>query len=134
MTAEALEHPSIPALAEQAGLYESTVYRRLHRGWPLERALGPTSQRWGGITNVCSQYRTLANRSIIGRLRQLFLWNLGRLCHHDMIIDVLWGDDQNGGPLTIDNNISVYIHRLRNLGWDIQNLHGRGYICHEAGR
>lgn len=134
MSTQVLERPSIPILAKQAGLYKSTVYRRLHRGWPLERALGPTSQHWGGVTDVCSQYRTLANRSIMGRLRQLFLWNLERLCLHETIRDVLWGDDPEGGPIWAHHDISVRVHWLRKLGWVFETIVGRGYICHKAGR
>ena len=81
-----------------------------------------------------NRYSKPVNRSIGARFRQLLLWRLGRLCTHEMIFDVLWGDDPSGGPMNALNNVKVLVCRLRKRGWDIETWHGVGVICHSAPR
>lgn len=70
-----------------------------------------------------------ANRKGLRRLRQLFLWRLGLLCPFAMIIDVMWGDDPDGGPLYATDTIWKYVYCLRKAGWDIDTWPGLGYLC-----
>jgi len=75
------------------------------------------------------KYSYVANRKGLRRLRQLFLWRLGLLCPFAMIIDVMWGDDPDGGPLYATDTIWKYVYCLRKTGWDIDTWHGLGYLC-----
>lgn len=62
----------------------------------------------------------------INALRQALLWHRGHVLPYRAIEDVMWGDDEDGGPLDIRNTIHVYVTRLRNEGYDIEAWYGRG--------
>lgn len=57
----------------------------------------------------------------------------GRLVPCADLIDVIWGNDPDGGPLTANNTIRVYIYRIKehlkilNSNWKITNIWGIGY-------
>ncbi len=59
-------------------------------------------------------------------LLQALLWQLDRFIPYDAIIDLLWGDDPDGGPLNAQNVIAVMVHRLRQQGHKIETWHGIG--------
>lgn len=47
------------------------------------------------------------------------------------IIEALWGDDEDGGPLCAENAVRVYVwklnKKLRPLGWQVRGRHTVGY-------
>lgn len=51
----------------------------------------------------------------------------GGLVSRRALIDHLWGDDPDGGPVGAHKQVSVVIHRLRRKGFSVQNHHGLGY-------
>lgn len=55
----------------------------------------------------------------------------GRLVAYGGIIDRLWGDDPDGGPLAPLNNISIHVLRinrkLAHTDYRIENVWGQGY-------
>ena len=60
----------------------------------------------------------------------------GRPLTHEYLHDVLWGDDANGGPLSVEQNIRTHICRIRaklkKLSFGIQNIYGKGYCAHDT--
>ncbi|KKL74698.1 hypothetical protein LCGC14_2062310 [marine sediment metagenome] len=59
-------------------------------------------------------------------LLQALLWQLDRFVPYDAIIELLWGDDPDGGPLYAKNIVAVMIHRLRKRGYNIETWAGIG--------
>lgn len=55
---------------------------------------------------------------------KVFLERYPRQVPKAVLINALWGLDPNGGPLSVDNGISVRVHqlnvRLRPYGWAIK--------------
>ena len=60
----------------------------------------------------------------------------GRPLTHEYLHDVLWGDDADGGPLSVEQNIRTHICRIRaklkKLTFGIQNIYGKGYFAHDT--
>lgn len=50
----------------------------------------------------------------------------GRLTYEDLC-ERLWEDDEDGGPLNLENTIGVMVYRLRDTGFKIVNTHGQGF-------
>jgi len=59
-------------------------------------------------------------------LCQALYWQLGRFVPYEALEDVLWGWDENGGPLDARNIIKQYVFRLRNEGNEIECWGKRG--------
>ncbi len=53
-------------------------------------------------------------------LLQALLWQLDRYISLEAAIDLLWGNDPDGGPLYAKNIVAVTIHRLRQEGHKIE--------------
>ena len=53
-------------------------------------------------------------------LRQALLWQQGRLVPYEAVIDVLWGADEDGGPLDARHCIREYVYGLRKNGLKIE--------------
>ncbi len=66
-------------------------------------------------------------------LLQALLWQLDRFISYDAIVDLLWGNDPDGGPLCAKNIIAVTIHRLRQEGHKIETEHGFGIRLRSSG-
>lgn len=56
------------------------------------------------------------------------------VCAHQ-VIEILWGDREDGGPLEAQHQINIYLHWLRKFGWKIRkhhglqrSVHGRGHV------
>lgn len=56
------------------------------------------------------------------------------VCAHQ-VIEYLWGDREDGGPLEASHQINIYVHWLRKFGWKIRkhhglqrSIHGRGHV------
>ncbi len=61
-------------------------------------------------------------------LCQALFWQLGRFVPYEAIEDLLWGDDEDGGPLCAHNIINQYVLALRNEGNVIENWPRRGLV------
>lgn len=61
-------------------------------------------------------------------VRLLFALRSRRIASHGMIVDALWGDDPDGGPLCAEEVIRTYICNLRKKGFRIRTLYGQGYL------
>jgi len=61
---------------------------------------------------------------------------VGSPLYYDVLIEALWGDDEDGGPLSPVNVLTVTIHRLRKktacLGISIETIWGRGLLLTDA--
>ena len=55
----------------------------------------------------------------------------GHWVSSDVIIDALWGDDEDGGPDWAIGRLRVLVHQLRGLGWNISTWSKRGYCLTE---
>ena len=53
-------------------------------------------------------------------LRQTLLWQQERLVLYETVIDVLWGADEDGGPLDARHCVREYVYALRKNGEDIE--------------
>lgn len=53
-------------------------------------------------------------------LRQTLLWQQGRFVPYEALIDVLWGDDEDGGPMDARHCIREYVYGLRGIGENIE--------------
>jgi len=55
----------------------------------------------------------------------------GRTVTHGGIISHMWGGDPDGGPMTADNLIKVFVHRLNKklvgTGYRVRSVWGEGY-------
>lgn len=62
----------------------------------------------------------------------------GRPLTVEYLYDVLWGDDKDGGPLGVEQNIRTHICRIRGklkkLSFGIENIYGKGYFAHGANK
>lgn len=55
------------------------------------------------------------------------LWrNRERWLSKPRLIEELWGDDPQGGPLYARRQLDVYVCKARHLGWPIVTRHGFG--------
>ncbi len=61
------------------------------------------------------------------RLRQALMWHLDRWVHRDALVDVIWGDQEDGGPLMAYNVLAINIMRLRREGYVIESRWGHGW-------
>lgn len=59
-------------------------------------------------------------------LRQALLWQLDRFVPYKAIEDLLWGHQEDGGPLYAHHVIAVMIHYLRKQGYNIETWSGIG--------
>ena len=59
-------------------------------------------------------------------LYQALLWQLDRFIPYDAAIDLLWGNDPDGGPLHAKNVLAIIVHRLRKQGYKIETWSGVG--------
>jgi DNA-binding response OmpR family regulator len=62
------------------------------------------------------------------RFLNCLLCNQGRIVTHQELVDWMWGDDPDGGPLDPNGIIKTRVCWLRFLGWPIETSWGRGYI------
>ena len=69
---------------------------------------------------------TLSRDTKKNRLRQALLWQLGRVVTYESLEDVLWGDDEDGGPLFARAILHKQVMLLRRDGISIENFHGKG--------
>lgn len=53
------------------------------------------------------------------------------LAHNDAI-EALWGGNEDGGPLYAQHILGIYVSRLRQAGYLIENYRGVGYRIQEA--
>ena len=60
------------------------------------------------------------------KLRQALLWQLGRFVPYDAIEDVIWGGNEDGGPLFSKQIIHRYAYQLRKQGHTIEAWTGVG--------
>lgn len=65
---------------------------------------------------------------IINTLRQAS----GQWVSRDYLLDALYGEDPEGGPDQADKCLRVFIARLRNAGYPIENRYAVGYRMSEA--
>ncbi len=61
-------------------------------------------------------------------VRLLFALRSRRIASHGMIVDALWADDPDGGPLCAEEVIRTYICNLRKKGFRIRTIYGQGYL------
>ena len=61
-----------------------------------------------------------------GILRQALLWQLDRFIPYEAVVDLLWGDRNDGGPLWALNNIHILVMKLRREGYVIEIWYGIG--------
>lgn len=59
------------------------------------------------------------------------------LAHGDLVtrkelIEAVYGDKEDGGPLDAEPSIKVIIHHLRREGWPIRSHWGRGYSLRDV--
>lgn len=59
-------------------------------------------------------------------LRQCLLWHRGRFVPYEVIRDVIWGGDEDGGPLGTRVLIRGYLWRLRKQGYEFEVKRGYG--------
>ena len=59
-------------------------------------------------------------------LLQALLWQLDRFVPYDAVIDVVWGNNPDGGPLYAKSVISIMVFRLRQEGHNIETWTGIG--------
>lgn len=64
-------------------------------------------------------------------LRQALLWQLDRFIFYGALIELLWGDDPEGGPLSARNSIHQYVLKLRQKGYVIEIWWGLGIRMRE---
>ncbi len=59
-------------------------------------------------------------------LRQALLWQLDRFIFYEAAVDLLWGNDEDGGPLGAYIVIHQYVLQLRREGCQIEIWKGVG--------
>jgi hypothetical protein len=108
----------------------STSYR--FDGEILARRKGEVVRR-KRTARRCSPVRYVAlsparpRRTHLKSILNCLLINQGRIVSSDELAQYLWGDDPDGGPLGAAAVVNQYIMRLRRKGWEIDNVHGRGF-------
>ncbi|RUW41514.1 hypothetical protein EOA37_09640 [Mesorhizobium sp. M2A.F.Ca.ET.015.02.1.1] len=80
----------------------------------------------------------LGNNNILARVVALMARSPGAWFSFDAIVDTVYRDDPNGGPLSARGSVQVSIcrnrRRLNALGWDIVGRTGSGYRLIILGR
>jgi DNA-binding response OmpR family regulator len=66
-------------------------------------------------------------RTLVKSVLNCLLVNQGRIVSVDELVEYVWGDDEDGGPVGAREMIRMYAVMLRRMGWEIDNIHGRGY-------
>lgn len=61
------------------------------------------------------------------RLRQALMWHLDRWVPYTHLIDVVWGNDPDGGPLMARGVLGIHIMNLRREGYRIESRHSYGW-------
>ena len=82
------------------------------------RALGP-----GGRATTVGRPACL----LVG-LETLLGVNRGRTVSRTEMVDWIYGEEEDGGPLWADKSLDIGIMHLRRRGVPIENVHGRGFI------
>lgn len=57
--------------------------------------------------------RTVALKRTEARLLGAMVDAYGRVVRREALVDAVWGDDPDGGPMSAMNGISVLVHSLR---------------------
>ncbi len=65
--------------------------------------------------------------SLRGRLIEALSARRGVVVSHAELIERLWGDDPDGGPLGAAKSLSVHVTHLRARGYPIRNAPWRGW-------
>lgn len=82
---------------------------------PAASSAGRKTRRWLPGLRVCSK--------VLNRLRL----GAGALVGHAELIEAVWGDDPDGGPVDAHNRIGIAVMSLRREGHPIATFFGRGY-------
>lgn len=61
-----------------------------------------------------------------GKILAFLELHRGKMVLYPQIVEYLWGDREDGGPEDPENNIGVYVLRLRRSGYLIRTHYGRG--------
>lgn len=61
-------------------------------------------------------------------LLQTLLWHRGYYVPYSVIVEVLWGDDPDGGPLQANSIIAILVTRLRKRGVPLETRYAFGIM------
>lgn len=73
-----------------------------------------------------------APNELAARLLMRLQASSGEVVTHAELVSQAYGDRADGGPLYALNTISRTIQHLRDAGFSIRNVHGRGYRLERA--
>ncbi len=108
-----------PIVADEACLVWNLKTQNLSRGWC--------------IVNLSHQRAHWIKKTLEGRIIETLLLRQGGFCSDAEMIDAVWVDDPDGGPLTAKNIIKLLVWRMRRdnvlapVGLEIVNVYGRRF-------
>ncbi len=72
-------------------------------------------------------WRLRRHRLTRSRIRQTLMWHLDRWVTWEVLAEVVWGGQADGGPLLAHNIVAINIYKLRKEGYRIENKWGHGW-------